>query len=246
MRAALLESTSYPCPYLPDRIASMEQFLVYAISPGEHALLLAYGYRHFGGYYFRPACGECRRCVPVRIAAQAVSARRSWRRLLNRTRRLAVEIDRPPAEEEAFELYRLHKRRFSDGENPSPELFRESFFTPHPVTRLLTIRDGDRLVGVCHFDETPGGLSAVYTYYDDVEYAWASPGKLAIISLLDRALRLDLRRLYLGYFVHGNGAMSYKADYTPLEYSPAGGVWMKPDRPLGELRFDPGDPVLSR
>ncbi len=223
----------------------MEQFLVSKVTPEEHEILLAYGYRHFGAYYFRPACGSCTACVPVRIGAEPPESRRSWRRVLNKASDLQISFDEIPDTAEAFRLYTNHKKRFDDTESSSIEVFRESFFAPHPAAGILTIRDGDTLVCVSHFDRTGESLSAVYTYYNDTDYGWASPGKLAVLKLLQAAVRENLERVYLGFYVHGNRSMAYKAGYSPLEYSPFGGVWLPPDKPLEELSFIPGDSILS-
>ena len=245
MRAALLEDASYPCPYLPGRQAVMEQFICENLKADEHEILLAHGYRHFGAYYFRPRCSGCGGCVPIRVLASADGSHRSWRRLLKKTAGLQVRTGVAPAPEEAFALYRQHKQRFADGELPSLANFRESFYSYHPAARILTIRDGERLVAAAHFDETDTTLSAVYTYYDDGDYAWASPGKLAVLKLISEAAARGRRYLYLGYYIYSNPSMAYKAGYTPFEYSPAGGIWIKPDRGLGALRFDPGSSLLS-
>ena len=244
MRAALLDTAVYSCPYLDGKTARMEQFIAYAIGPEEHEVLLAHGYRHFGNYYFRPDCGVCSSCVPLRVRIPDVSFHRSWRRLLNKSRSLELRVNDPPSIQEAYDLYVQHKKRFGDGEKSDIRVFRESFFAEHPVSRLLTLRDGKRLVAVAHFDQVPHSLSAVYTYYDDTEYAWISPGKLSILHLLQLAIATGRRYLYLGYYVHENPFMKYKAGFTPFEYSPRGGTWLPAREPLGEISFVPGEPLL--
>ncbi len=246
MRAVLLENAEYPCAYLPGRQTCMEQFLVSEISREEHEVLLTYGYRHFGSYYFRPACGGCTACVPVRLSVSAPDGRRSWRRVLNKASGLTVSFDEVPELEEAYVLYCSHKKRFGDDDNGSLEIFRESFFTPHPAAGILTIRDADKLVAVSHFDRTGNCMSAVYTYYDDEKYSRVSPGKLAVLKLLQSAAAGQLESLYLGFYVHDNRFMAYKAQYAPFEYSPRGGIWITPDRPLEDLSFIPGESLLSR
>ena len=245
MRAAMLENACYPCPYLPGWTVEMEQFLIHDIDAREHEVLLSYGYRHFGRYYFRPRCTGCGRCVPLRMLPDGGGKHRSWRRVLRRIEAFRQDFDHPPSAEEAFDLYCRHKKRFNDGETPSFQLFGESFFTSHPAARILTLRDGKRLIAVAHFDETRHALSAVYTYYDDVRYARESPGKAAVLLLMRYARERNIRHLYLGYYVHENRAMSYKAQYTPFEYSPTGGVWAPPKKPLNELLFTPGESVLG-
>ncbi len=244
MRAAILDTAFYPCPYLSEKTARMEQFIAYTIGPEEHEALIAHGYRHFGNYYFRPACGACTSCIPVRIRVEGLSFHRSWRRLLRKSVSLDLRINEMPSIQEAYDLYTLHKMRFGDGEDSDMRVFRESFFSEHPVSRILTLRDGKLLVAVAHFDQVPGSLSAVYTYYNDRDYARVSPGKLSILHLLQFAVATGRRYLYLGYYVHDNPFMRYKADFTPFEYSPRGGMWSRPEKPLGEISFVPGESLL--
>ncbi|WP_319562093.1 GNAT family N-acetyltransferase [Marispirochaeta sp.] len=244
MRASLLDTASYPCPYLSGKTARMEQFIAYTIGPQEHETLLGYGYRHFGTYYFRPACETCSSCVPLRVRVGDVYFHRSWRRLLKKSAGLDLRFNEPPSLQEAYDLYVLHKTRFGDGEQSDILVFRESFFSEHPVSRLLTLRDGKRLVAVAHFDQMPRSLSAVYTYYNDRDYGWVSPGKLCIIHLIQLAKLTNRMYLHLGYYVHENPFMHYKAGYTPFEYSPRGGEWSREKKPLAELSFVPGETLL--
>lgn len=245
MRAALLKNAGYPCPYLPGRLVRMEQFLVLSLSLEEHEELLKQGFRHFGAYYFRPACEGCARCVPLRFKALKAREHRSWRRLLSKSSALSFAVDEEIDPDQAFRIYRLHKERFSDGESPDSAIFRESFFSAHPTQHYLTIRDDGRLVAVAHFDWTDSALSAIYTYYDHHDYGRYSPGKLAILKLKELAVGEGIENLYLGYYVHGNRAMSYKAAYTPFEYSPFAGHWSDPLQSLEQLRFFPGESLLS-
>ena len=245
MRAVLLEDARYSCPYLSGRETVMEQFLIREVTPLEHEALLFHGYRHFGAYYFRPRCGACHACIPVRIPVTDPRSRRSWRRVLNKASALSFSFLETPDAEEAFAVYRLHKQRFSDNEQNSLDVFRESFFTPHPAAGVLTVRSGTRLVGVAHFDDAGESLSAVYTYYDHLDFSWASPGKLAVLKLLEYARDCGRCRIYLGYYVYGNRSMAYKADFTPLEYSPRGGEWQEPDTSPEKLEFVPGPSLLG-
>ena len=60
------------------------------------------------------------------------------------------------------------------------------------------------------------GLSMVYSFYDPDE-AERSLGTFMILDHLDRAQRLGLPHLYLGYWVEGSKKMAYKARFRPQE-----------------------------
>src|SRR5690606_22591749 len=91
-------------------------------------------------------------------------------------------------------------------------------------TRCLGLRepaapgsDGPgRLLAVAVTDRIPGGLSAVYTFYEPAEAA-RGLGTLAILRQLEWARREGLQHLYLGYWIEGHAKMDYKRRFRPLE-----------------------------
>ena len=76
--------------------------------------------------------------------------------------------------------------------------------------------DGDRLVGLGIFDETPRAMSAVYFFWDP-EHAPASLGVANVITLVAEAAEKNLPHVYLGYRVLGCASLVYKSKYVPHE-----------------------------
>jgi len=112
-------------------------------------------------------------------------------------------------------------------QNLDPERYAIDFAFPHPAVREVAFRDpddGDRLVGLGIFDETPRALSAVYFYFDPDEAA-RSPGVLNVLSLIEDCRRRGVPFLYLGYWVAGSPNMAYKAGYRPNEVLGEDGCW---------------------
>jgi arginine-tRNA-protein transferase len=62
----------------------------------------------------------------------------------------------------------------------------------------------------------PEGLSAVYTFFDPEETK-RSLGVYAVLWQIERARRLELASVYLGYLIRECPKMSYKENYRPLE-----------------------------
>ena len=222
-----LREDSTPCGYFKELSFTSEHFLVRDIGEEELELLLSRGYRHFGKYFFRPACASvsgCTRCLPIRVRLEDYRMPRSARRLINRNSQFHTEITPPIPTPEAFELYKLHKKRFETGGTENWMLFKESFFYPLPGARQLSVYDDDKLIAVTHFDETPNALSAIYTYYDE-GYKKESLGTYNIFKLAELGLRQDKRRLYLGYYIRENSHMNYKARFKPNELCVSEGKW---------------------
>ena len=81
--------------------------------------------------------------------------------------------------------------------------------------RATTSRVG-RLYAVCLTDRLADGLSLVYSFYapDDSR---RSLGSFVILDHIEKARRLGLPHVYLGYWVEGSKKMGYKAAYLPQE-----------------------------
>jgi len=74
----------------------------------------------------------------------------------------------------------------------------------------------ERLLGVAVVDHLHDGLSAVYTFFDPEETG-RSLGRLAVLKQVELARALQLKWLYLGYWIEDCRKMSYKREYAPLE-----------------------------
>lgn len=211
-----------PCPYLPDREFTAENFIAPALGPDEIDSLLEAGFRHFGSYYFRPVCSGCHRCVPLRVVVKEHANSRSERRMLRQNRDLVVDIGTPTPSRRAFELYQLHQERFERQSPSSYEQFVYAFHSPTFGNNQLSVYLEGTLVSVLHLDITGTSISAVYCYYDTA-LADRSLGTYSILTGLHLAERLGVARYYLGYLVSGNRHMEYKERFRPNEVLVADG-----------------------
>ncbi len=221
-RLPLYLTPGRPCAYLPGR----EERVLFVdphapLSGAGYESLLARGYRRAGRFIYRPACGHCQACVPVRLDVRRFALNRSQRRNLDLNRDLNLH-DRPRAfHEEHFALYAAYLRhRHPDGgmtEQLTPESYRDYLIQPWGgETRLLELRLGGRLVALAVTDRLPQALSAVYTCFDP-DFSRRAPGVYAILSQIALARHLGLRFLYLGYWLQDCRKMAYKAQYRPIQ-----------------------------
>jgi arginine-tRNA-protein transferase len=81
-----------------------------------------------------------------------------------------------------------------------------------------------RLVGVSYVDALPGGLSAIYFYYEP-ELRHLSLGTWNVLKVIEQTAERGLPHAYLGYFVAGCRSMSYKARYVPNQIRGVDGQW---------------------
>ena len=219
---ALYLTGEHECSYLPDRSArTLFVDPLARINAPTYQSLLEQGFRRSGSHIYRPACRDCRACISLRIPIYAFAADRSQRRNV-RTNAATVRVrDRHPTfDPEHFDLYRRYLlARHPDGAmaEGTADNYRDFLIDPWGgETRLLEFRLGERLMAVAVTDVTPGGLSAVYTFFDPALSA-RSPGTFAILCQIEAARGLGLPYLYLGYWIEDCRKMNYKTRFRPVE-----------------------------
>ena len=219
---ALYLTGEHECSYLPDRSArTLFVDPLARINAPTYQSLLEQGFRRSGSHIYRPACRHCRACVSLRIPVCAFAADRSQRRNF-RTNAATVRVQdrRPTFDPEHFDLYRRYLlARHPDGAmaEGTADNYRDFLIDPWGgETRLLEFRLGERLIAVAATDVTPGGLSAVYTFFDPALSA-RSPGTFAILCQIEAARGLGLPYLYLGYWIEDCRKMNYKTRFRPVE-----------------------------
>jgi leucyl-tRNA---protein transferase len=219
------------CPYLPGK----EERKVFTHIVGKRArdlneILTQGGFRRSQTIAYRPACDSCRACVSVRVVVDEFSPSDNLRRVrkLNRDLIGAATANRPTSEQ--YSLFRRYlDARHTDGGMADMTVLDYSMMVEdsHVDTKLveyrrrgidsgITGRGAGGLIGVCLTDEMADGLSMVYSFYDP-EQADRSLGTFMILDHIERAKRLGLPYLYLGYWVEGSKKMAYKARFMPQE-----------------------------
>ncbi len=233
MKYLSLKDSVTPCPYLPEREFTAENFIAPALGPVEMDRLLQAGFRHFGSYYFRPVCRKCRKCVPLRVDVRHHHESKSERRITNRNSDLTVFTGAPAPSFRAFSLYQMHQHRFERQPSTTYEQFVRSFFSPTFGNTQLSIFYSDLLVSVLHLDVTGTSVSAVYCYFD-TGFGKRSLGTYSILAGLRLAVEMGVPHYYLGYVVAGNRHMAYKTRFKPNEILVSGG-WLPYTTSSGDL-----------
>lgn len=220
-----------PCPYLPGR----EERKVFTHLVGNRArelndLLTHGGFRRSQTIAYRPACETCRACISVRVLVDEFIPSRTQRRIKAANADLigVMQPNKPTSEQ--YSLF----RRYLDERHPEGGMAEMTVLDyammvedSHVETNIIEYRRrgpdtgitgrgvGD-LIAVGLTDRMTDGLSMVYSYYDPV-HAKSSLGTYLILDHIDRARRLGLPYVYLGYWVQGSTKMDYKARFLPQE-----------------------------
>ncbi len=209
------------CPYLGDRDARMEYLLVDELTAAEYAERLAAGWRRFGHAIFRPRCGSCRECVPIRVSVDRFRPSKGQRRVLRRNEDVRVEIGEPMIDAERLDLYRRHhaEREVSRGWKPSgldvEEYFETFVFNSVPTLEFRYRVDG-ALAAVAYVGEAADAFNSIYGFYDP-EYGRRGLGNFDVLTEIGVARSLGKKWVYLGFFVAGCPSMAYKVDFRPYE-----------------------------
>jgi len=214
-------TASLSCPYLDGQV---ERKLITEIGGSDtHAFyseLSRAGFRRSHHLAYRPACGGCSACLPVRVAAADFVPTRSLRRILNLNRDLAAKLAPARASAEQYRLFARYQRsRHAESDMASMTYgdYRAMIEDSPVMTVLLELRKPEAdLVAVCLIDLLDDGLSAVYSFYDPEEAA-RSPGTRLILALIEEARRRALPYVYLGYWIGASRKMAYKTRFRPLE-----------------------------
>jgi arginine-tRNA-protein transferase len=218
-----------PCPYLPDR----QERKVFTHLIGGRAVALndqltLSGFRRSQTIAYRPACEHCRACVSVRVKVDEFRVSRNLRRVLDHNRQLVGTVVGPEPTTEQYSLFRRYlDSRHGDGgmADMSALDYAMMIEDSHVDSRIVEYRetseategaDKPPLVAACLTDLLADGLSLVYSFFAPA-LSQRSLGTFMILDHIERARRLGLPHVYLGYWVEGSQKMAYKARFLPQE-----------------------------
>ena len=220
-----------PCPYLPEREErKVFTHLIGRKSPTLNDTLTQSGFRRSQTIAYRPACERCRACVSVRVLVNEFELSRNLRRVRDQNADLIGEVHTARATSEQYSLFRTYlDQRHSDGGMADMSVLDYSMmvedshvdsrlieYRPRGIDSFINGRGAGPLAAVCLTDVLADGLSMVYSYYD-IAQSERSLGTWMILEHIERARRLGLPHVYLGYWVEGSRKMAYKARYLPQE-----------------------------
>ena len=220
-----------PCPYLEGQ----EERKVFTHLVGDRAgelndLLTHGGFRRSQSIAYRPACEGCRACVSVRVVAADFAPSRNMRRIAERNSDIVGEMREPAPTSEQYSVFRAYlDARHRDGGMADMTVLDYAMMIEdsHVDTRLveyrrrgpdsrITGRGTGHMLAVALTDVLSDGLSMVYSFFDPDE-ADRSLGTFMIFDHIERANRMGLPYVYLGYWVAGSRKMDYKGRFLPQE-----------------------------
>jgi arginine-tRNA-protein transferase len=231
-----------PCPYLPGRAERK----VFTHLVGERAsalndILTQGGFRRSQNIAYRPACEACRSCISVRCVVDAFVMTDSFARVAKKNSDIIGSPTTASPSSDQYSLFRSYlDARHAEGGMADMSVLDYAMMVgdSHVDTMVVEYRfrgpdsgftgrgDGP-LIATALTDVLADGLSMVYSFYDP-DYAERSLGTLMILDHIQRARRMGLPYVYLGYWVEGSRKMGYKRRFRPQEHLGAKG-WERVD-----------------
>ncbi len=212
----------YECAYIEGNSVRMNYKYIEQATQTYNTALINRGWRRFGCYYFHPICNGCNECKSVRIDVNNFKLRKSQKKAIKRNKETEIIIQKPTLSQAHIDLYNRyhsfkHQKDNWSHRNISPREYRENFVEgAHEFGKeVLYIKD-DKLIGVDLIDVLDDGISAIYFYYDP-DYPQLSLGTYSLLYQIELAKVLELPWIYMGYWVDGCKAFSYKPNFQPQE-----------------------------
>lgn len=226
------------CPYLPDRLE--RKVFTHLIGKDASKLndqLTHGGFRRSQNIAYRPACESCQACVSVRVLVDAFKPSKSFRRTMARNNDITAKTCKPNATSEQYSLFRAYiESRHGDGgmadmtvqeyNTMVEDTFVDTQVVEYRCRPEISLAGPDArngtLIGAALSDVLEDGVSMIYSFFDPSEFN-RGLGTFMILDHIERARKLGLPYLYLGYWVRGSEKMNYKQRFKPQEHLAADG-----------------------
>ena len=220
-----------PCPYLEGQF---ERKLFTHLTHDKPRVLvdnlLKGGFRRSQNIAYMPYCDGCQACVSVRVDVAAFKPGRTFRRITERNLDLVGRQIKPVPTSEQYSLFRgyIDDRHGEGGmadmsvldyammiEDSIIDTFMTEYRPRVPFGKVIPGGQAPlKAVALC--DRLSDGISMVYSFFEPDDQT-RSLGTFMILDHIEKARRLGLPYLYLGYWVEGSRKMAYKARFGPQE-----------------------------
>jgi len=212
----------YDCAYLPNKKTRMYYRYVQNAPKEFASSVIERGWRRFGNYFFHPICQGCNECKSLRIDANNYQYTKSQKKAIKRNKDTKIIIQKPSISKDHLDLYdKYHLFKNQKDKWRYNKITQEDYYenfvegANNYGKEILYVVD-NKLVGVDLIDVLEDGISSIYFFYDP-DFARLSLGTYSLLYQINLARVLNLRWIYLGYWVDGCKAFAYKTNFKPQQ-----------------------------
>jgi arginine-tRNA-protein transferase len=209
-----------PCSYLDKRNAqSAFVHPSFSLTTAIYSQLIDQGYRRRGNEAYSPHCADCSECIATRLTVKDFIATKNQKRCLKKNLHTKIIVKPAQFEQSHYEMYIRYQNHKHEGGSMA-DLREEdyiNFLASHWCNTLFVeFHIANELAAVAVVDLLDNALSAVYTFFDP-KFSKYSLGNYAVLWQIQHAKELNLKYIYLGFWVKDCLKMSYKTQYQPLQ-----------------------------
>jgi len=217
IKLELFQTENGPCPYKKKENWQNISFYTNNLTPENYTNLLNRGFRRSGHYIYHPVCSTCKSCIPIRVDVQNFRKSKSQRRTWRKNEDIRIEHHPAKFNSEDFDLYKRYQRDWHTlGDQINEFEYYDSLIKTPVDTQIIRYFLETKLVGIGWLDILPNLLSSIYFVFDP-EFSTRRLGVFSLLYEIEYAKLLDIRWLYLGYWVENSSKMNYKAEFKPAQ-----------------------------
>ena len=212
------------CPYLENNVERKLFTALYGSNSRRlNNSLSKQGFRRSQNVLYRPSCSNCNACMSARIPSKELNLSKSQKRILSKNEDIVRVINPPLATDPQYELFKnyINKRHANGGmSDMDAEDFASMIEETNVESKLIEYyakKNGAlELISFSLIDILDDGISMVYSVFDP-DLKERSLGTYMILDHNKLATEMNLKFVYLGYWVEGSSKMDYKRRFRPLE-----------------------------
>ena len=212
------------CPYLDNQVERKLFTALYGTNSRRlNNSLSKQGFRRSQNVLYRPSCANCTACMSARISSREFKPSKSQKRILSKNSDIVRVVNPPLATDAQYDLFKQYitarhpNGGMSDMDANDFTAMIEETNVESKLIEYYAKKNGElELISFSLVDILDDGISMVYSVFNP-DFKEKSLGTYMILDHNDLALEMDLKFVYLGYWVEGSSKMDYKKRFSSLE-----------------------------
>ena len=212
------------CPYLDNQVERKLFTALYGSNSRRlNNSLSKQGFRRSQNVLYRPSCANCSACMSARISSREFKPSKSQKRILLKNSDIVRVVNPALATDAQYDLFKQYitarhpNGGMSDMDANDFTAMIEETNVESKLIEYYAKKNGElELISFSLVDILDDGISMVYSVFNP-DFKERSLGTYMILDHNNLTLEMDLKYVYLGYWVQGSSKMDYKKRFSSLE-----------------------------